>query len=206
MSDLFSGKRWIWFEIYDACPFEFHEPGPGHAMTFSSKPAANERLQSCAMVVILALMNRRKWIQFAVLSAIGAVTCFSKTTAAVPDSSPEQRLIKVGETRKYDNGVKVKFLRVIRDKRCPLEDECEKPGDAVIALRIKVGNYKARVYQLHTNRGRRTIWIPLDAPKLQNSKRKYAIRILTLSPLPLAPGKTTPAEEFRLNLDVALRR
>jgi hypothetical protein len=147
-------------------------------------------------------MNRRNWIKLATLTVLAAISGFS-TLAAAPEASPVQRLIRVGETRKYDLGMKVKFLRVTKDKRCPLDDECKNPGDATVVLRIKVGKNRGKIYQLHTNRRRQKLWILLD-PKDRKRKRYYRISINSLSPLPF-PGKVTPPENFRLDLDVALK-
>jgi hypothetical protein len=134
---------------------------------------------------------------------LASVTGFSPLAAAAPEASPIQRLIRVGETRNYDLGMKVKFLRVIKDKRCPLDDECKKPGDATVVLRIKVGKKRGNIYQLHTNTGRQKLWIPLDQ-KNKKGKRYYRIMVNSLSPLPF-PGKVTPPENFRLDLNVDLK-
>lgn len=146
-------------------------------------------------------MNRRTWIQSAVLSALATFTGLSATAA--PDASPTQREIRVGETRKYDNGMSVKFLRVKRDNRCPLGDVCKKPGDATVMLRVRVAKKTAKIYELHTNRGNKDLWILLDA-KDKKGRRYYRISINSLSPLPFE-GKITPPENFRLDLKVDLK-
>ena len=148
-------------------------------------------------------MNRRKWIQLAAISVLASVTGFSSLATAGPTATPAQRLIRVGETRKYDNGMKVKFLRVIKDKRCPLDDECKNPGDATVVLRIKVGKKPSKIHKLHTNKGRKQLWILID-PKKTPKSRYYRIRVKSLSPLPFE-GKITPPENFRLDLDIALK-
>ena len=148
-------------------------------------------------------MNRRNWIRLTALSTLASVTGFSHLATAAPEASPVQRLIRVGETRKYDNGMKVKFLRVRRDGRCPLGEECEKPGDATVMLRVKVGKKPGKIYQLHTNKGRKHIWILLD-PKDKKGRRYYRISINSLSPLPFE-GKITPPENFRLDLKIDLK-
>lgn len=148
-------------------------------------------------------MNRRKWMKLAVLSVLASATGFASLVAAAPEASPPQRLIRVGETRTYDNGMKVKFLRVIQDKRCPLGDECKRPGDATVVLRIKVGKARAKVHKVHTNKGIKKLWILIDSNK-KVKKRYYRIMVHSLSPLPFE-GKITPPENFRLDLDVALK-
>lgn len=147
-------------------------------------------------------MNRRNWIQLVALSVLASATGFSNLAAA-PEASPLQRLIRVGETRKYDNGMKVKFLRVTRDKRCPLGDECDSPGDATLELRIKVGKKPSKTYQIHTNKGRKRLWILLD-PEDKKGRRYYRISVNSLSPLPFE-GKVTPPENYRLDLKVSLK-
>lgn len=143
-------------------------------------------------------MNRRHWIQLAAFSVLGTVA-----SSASPDASPTQRLIRVGETRNYDNGMKVTFLGVSRDNRCPQGKDCPKPGDATVDLRIKVGKKPAKTYQIHTAKGRKQLWILLD-PKEKKGRRYYRIKVNSLSPLPFE-GKITPPENFRLDLGIALK-
>lgn len=146
-------------------------------------------------------MQRRKWIQLLALIAFGAIVSPSQATAA--EETPIRKLLRVGESKSYDTGFKIKFLKVSRDRRCPADVECAHPGDATIVLRIKTGKSRARNYTLHTNKKPRKLIIPVKFPELGNVEKSYAIKIASLSPLPVS-GKKTRTSAYQLDLKVSI--
>ncbi len=147
-------------------------------------------------------MKRREWMRILTLALLGAGT--RPAVAGTIREVPERELLGVGDTRQYGSGFKVTFAGVSKDVRCPADDECENPGDAIILLRVKVGKNRAKTHRLHTNRKRRKLVIPVKLPG-QGKRRYYALSIASLSPLPFE-GKTTPAKDYRLDLKISIAR
>lgn len=146
-------------------------------------------------------MKRREWMKMLSLSLVGAG--ISRGEASSNQEIPERELLSVGDSRRYDSGLKVTFLRVSRDNRCPADEECEKPGNATIILRIKAGKKRAKNYKLQTRKKPKKLVIPVKITS-QGKKKSFVLKIASLSPLPIE-GKTTPAEDYQLDLKVSLK-
>ncbi|MEO5917826.1 MAG: hypothetical protein ABIS50_26575 [Luteolibacter sp.] len=155
-------------------------------------------------------MNRRKIILSLALAALGASACFSGTTRAIAESAPVAIRVldplHVSATLTYDSQLKVTFISVIDDSRCPInaKTKCTSPGDAEVVLRIKVGTKKAKTYYLHTKTFPKQLEIPADPTKTGTTgiPKSYVIDIATLNPQPYA-GKTTKQSDYQLRLHLA---
>ena len=146
-------------------------------------------------------MNRRHLIQ---ALAMGS---FAFLFAATPASAVEEgntKALHVGETLRYDLGLKVTFLAVRNDSRCPINAKCIWAGDAEVVLRVKAGNQAARRVILHTHLKPQTVVIPAQVfpPGTAGIPKSYVIAIASLTPQPEA-GKKTLQSDYRLKLAVS---
>jgi hypothetical protein len=152
-------------------------------------------------------------IQSLVLTTLGASAFLSGSSHAETPAADANRQtpirtlenLKVGETLNYDGNLRISFLSVIKDKRCPLKIKCSDPGDAEVVLRIKVGGKKAAEYRLHTQNKPKKLVIPSNVAKtgMTGIPKSYVIDIGTLNPLPYT-GKVTPQSSYLLGLHVAV--
>ena len=145
-------------------------------------------------------MNRRHWIRTLAMSALAALATSTTITAgAERDSAP----LRVGESLQYDKGLKVTFLAVSRDHRCPINAQCLTQGDATVILRVKAGRQAARNVTIHTHEKSREVVIPASEfpPGMAGIPKSYVISIAHLNPLPLA-GNKTPQSRYRLGLRI----
>ena len=147
-------------------------------------------------------MNRRHLIQ-----ALAMGSC-AFLFSAIPASAVERRHgkgLRVGETLRYDGGLKITFLAVRNDSRCPINARCIWAGDAEVVLRVKAGNQAARKVTLHTHLKPQTVVIParIFPPGTAGIPKSYVISIAGLTPQPEA-GKKTLQSDYRLQLDISV--
>ena len=147
-------------------------------------------------------MNRRHLIQ-----ALAMGSC-AFLFGAIPASAVERRHgkgLRVGETLRYDGGLKITFLAVRNDSRCPINARCIWAGDAEVVLRVKAGNQAARKVTLHTHLKPQTVVIPAQIfpPGTAGIPKSYVISIAGLTPQPEA-GKKTLQSDYRLQLDISV--
>lgn len=116
-----------------------------------------------------------------------------------------ERGLHVGETLRYDGGLKITFLAVRNDSRCPINAKCIWAGDAEVVLRVKAGNQAARKVTLHTNLKPQTVVIPAQVfpPGTAGIPKSYVVGIAALTPQPEA-GKKTLQSDYRLKLDISV--
>lgn len=145
-------------------------------------------------------MNRRHWIRTLAMSALATLAA-SATIAA--GAERDSHLLRVGESLQYDKGLKVTFLAVSRDHRCPINAQCLTQGDATVILRVKAGRQAARNVTIHTHEKSREVVIPASEfpPGMAGIPKSYVISIAHLNPLPLA-GNKTPQSRYRLGLRI----
>lgn len=137
------------------------------------------------------------------MAAFGSGTYFSGSVggaaAAEPNGTPERQLFMVGATKNYGNGLKVTFLGVKKDSRCPEGLKCDTPGDAAVILRVKVGKQEPKTYTIHTNRRPQKLVIPGQAG-LIGVPKSYVIKIVSLSPERFSFVVKIPQDDYRLDL------
>ena len=128
--------------------------------------------------------------------------------SATPASAVERgngKGLRVSETLRYDRGLKITFLAVRNDSRCPINAKCIWAGDAEVVLRVKAGNQAARRVTLHTDLKPQTVVIPAQVfpPGTAGIPKSYVIRIAGLTPQPEA-GKKILQSDYRLSLDISV--
>lgn len=149
-------------------------------------------------------MNRRNIIKSLSMTVLASSTLFAPlATAATPEKPGKDKGLSVGQTLRHDEDLKVTFLAVLKDSRCPIEAKCIAAGKAVVSLRIKVGKQKPRIVSLSTLGKDRRIIIPLlpDGEVVVGIPKSYAISIASLSPERSISKKLTQAD-YRLKLKV----
>ena len=142
-------------------------------------------------------MNRRLLIRTLAMTALGTSAAFAAPEARRPN------LLRVGESLQYDEGLKITFLAVSKDQRCPINAQCVTQGDAAVVLRVKAGNQAARNVRIHTNDKPRQVVIPANEfpPDMAGIPKSYVISIAKLNPLPTA-GIVTPQSKYLLALRI----
>lgn len=157
-----------------------------------------ERVHNPAPII----MNRRSILRNLALAAIAPVFTTSAASAAAEKSGS----ISVGETFRYDKDLRITFLEVVNDSRCPMNAKCISEGDAEILLRVKAGAGPAKNYRLHTYLKPRRQIISVKYPDgMAGIPKSYQLSIAELSPLPTAGKKTKPSDyRLKLAIQVAL--
>lgn len=147
-------------------------------------------------------MNRRQLIRVLAMGTCALI--FSATRASAVDPGNENAL-HVGETFRYDSGLKITFLAVRKDSRCPINAQCLSAGDAEVVLRVKAGNQAARKVVIHTNLKPRTVVIPenIFPPGMFGIPKSYVIGIARLTPLPHTEEKLLQSD-YRLKLRISV--
>ena len=143
-------------------------------------------------------MNRRSILRNLALAAIAPVFPMSAASAASKGSGS----ISVGETYHYDKDLRITFVEVVNDSRCPINAKCISEGDAEILLRVKAGAGPAKNYRLHTHLKPRRQIISVKYPDgMAGIPKSYQLSIAELSPLPTA-GRKTKQSDYRLKLAI----
>lgn len=115
------------------------------------------------------------------------------------------RFLHVGETSRYDKGgLKITFLSVASDTRCPTNARCISAGDAEVVLKIKAGNQKAKTVTLHTNGKPRRFVIPANDSSMIGIPKSYVITLADLTPDRTIGKKIRPRDyEAKLKIQTA---
>ena len=150
-------------------------------------------------------MKRRQMIRTLALATLGIGSCLSSGSAAEKASVAVKILkpIQVGETLQFDKNLKVTFMEMVDDSRCPINAKCTSEGDAEVMLKVKVGGGKIKNYWLHTQTYPKKLEIPFTNP-LSGTVKTYIIDIATLDPHPYV-GKKFLQSEYKLGLHIAER-
>lgn len=147
-------------------------------------------------------MIRRKFLKTLTLTAIGS-TFISLNSEAASPTKGKRKVLSVGETLHFDDGLSITFIRVKKDQRCPINAKCLTAGDAEILLRVKVDGRKARTVSLHTNEQPLNHVFSVRYPEgMAGIPKSYNVSIGSLNPLPYA-GKKTPQRAYRLKLAIS---
>ena len=151
-------------------------------------------------------MNRRQLIRAFTMGTCALIFSVSGTSAQEAALSPRNKPpLKVGETLRYDSGLKITFLAVKNDSRCPINAQCISAGDAEVVLRVKAGNQAARKVVIHTNLEPSTIVIPAEElpAGMFGIPKSYVISIGRLNPLPNTEKKLLQSD-YRLKLQISV--
>ncbi len=146
-------------------------------------------------------MNRRNLLRNLALVALASATALFSTTAASA-ASDDSGSLSVGETYRPYEDLKITFLAVTNESRCPINALCISAGNAEIMIRVKAGKQPAKNYKLNTNRKPLYQVIPIVYPEgMAGIPKSYVLSIGELSPLPFA-GKKTKLSDYRLKLAI----
>ena len=131
-------------------------------------------------------------------SLTGAVVCLLLATAC-DEKSPTGPTVPIqqpftlapGQTATVEGTpVRVRFLRVSGDSRCPADALCIQGGDALVHIRAEGGGAAAD-YELHTG----------DSARAVASHAGFRIELNTLDPYPFS-SRTIRPEEYRATFTV----
>ncbi|MEO6052364.1 MAG: hypothetical protein ABIP78_13685 [Pyrinomonadaceae bacterium] len=97
----------------------------------------------------------------------------------------ETLTLRVGQERAADRGnIKVKFISVIEDSRCPINARCIWAGNAKIKIAVSKGRSAAKTYELNTG---------LDPHSI--NAYGYEIKFVDLTPY---PGEGTKSDRVTM--------
>ena len=151
-------------------------------------------------------MNRRHLIRSVSLATLGTLLAASgQASACLIPPGNHGRALRPGQSLHYDRGLTVTFLGVASDDRCPINAICVSQGDAVVVLRVKAGNQRAKIVRLHTDGEPNELVIPARKfpPGMAGIPKSYIISIESLNPLPTA-GVPTRQRDYRLKLAISV--
>ena len=85
-------------------------------------------------------MNPIPLLQFLALASFGALALSAAAPVAVAvEPAKEDNLLSVGETKRFADDLKITFLALKKDTRCPINAKCLSAGDAVAFLSADAG-------------------------------------------------------------------
>ena len=153
-------------------------------------------------------MNRRQMIRSLALTAVGIPASMTATSQAASDANAagiKRDALRVGGSRRFDSDLKITFLTVSKESRCPINARCISAGNAEIGLRVEAGNQPAKNYRLNTHDEPRHLVIPANVfpPGTVGIPKSFGIKIDSLLPLPTA-GVKTPLSAYRLRLGITV--
>ncbi len=133
------------------------------------------------------------------------MTALGTSASFAAKAEDKTDVLRVGQSLQYDEDLKITFIAVAKDQRCPINAQCLTQGDAVVVLRVKAGNQAARNVRIHTDLKPRRVVIPANEfpPGMAGIPKSYVIDIANLNPLPTA-GKPTPQSKYRLRLRISV--
>ena len=147
-------------------------------------------------------MKRRALIKTLAMSVLGSgMFLHAATPADAGNISAESADgLAVGQSFRFDPGLKLTFVKVRKDNRCPMGALCITEGDAVVVLRAHLPHQKPRTYILHTRESGQHVSIPAFPPGTLGFK-VYSVSLVSLTPRPRIGKKTKPSD-YRLSLSV----
>lgn len=151
-------------------------------------------------------MKRRDLIKSIAATALGAGTFMFTTvdTRAAGDAAQaDERKLAVGETVRFDKILRVTFLKVSNDSRCPINARCITAGDAEVLLEVKVGKKKPQIVSLHTHDDPRYVVLSALTDGMIGIPKSYTVKLKALTPQPTA-GKKTRQRDYRLTLGFSI--
>ncbi len=110
--------------------------------------------------------------------------------------------MSVGETQRFDMDLKVTFLGVKNDSRCPMGVFCIAAGDAEVLLRVQVGNKLPQNISIHTNRKPQKVTLSVLRAGTFGIPKSYTLHVSELTPNRL--GMIPKQFDYRLSLGVGV--
>jgi hypothetical protein len=126
-----------------------------------------------------------------VLALLLAVTACSEGSPASPTVPLNQQFeLAPGQSVNVEGAsIRVSFLRVLGDSRCPADVLCVQGGDAIVEIQVLPDGSGAVPYELHTG----------DMRPVQHGD--LTIQLIQLSPYPFS-SQTIPPADYRATLRV----
>ena len=119
-----------------------------------------------------------------------ATACNEKSPVAPTVPLNQQFTLAPGESASIENtSIRIEFLRVSGDSRCPADAICIQGGDALVEVRVSNGT--AAEYDLHTG----------DLSRSAVTHAGYRIELVQLQPYPFS-SRTIAAGDYRATLTV----
>jgi hypothetical protein len=137
-------------------------------------------------------MRGRVILRLALALLVLPLICCAQSTPPAADISLRQEFnLKLGQTiRVKGEGLKVRFVAVVEDSRCPKGEQCIRQGSAKISLEVTSGQDKPVTLELGTEPG------PQEATHLG-----YTVTLIALSPYPVTNRQNRP-EDYQATLAV----
>ena len=133
----------------------------------------------------------RKSLIVAVYCLFCATGCYEKAPTAPSVSLNHDFTLAPGEAATIeDSRVRVQFVRVSGDSRCPADAVCIQGGDALVHIRAGEGNMVE--YELHTG----------DESRAAITHAGFRIALINLQPYPFS-SRTIQPDEYRAMLRVS---
>jgi hypothetical protein len=148
-------------------------------------------------------MNRHKLIKTLAMTILSSGLCLlggPTASAATPFNAPT-RSLAVGQSLRYDAGLKLTFVQVRNDSRCPINARCISAGNAEVVMIAKVGSQPEKIIRLQTHNKPTYVVLPAAPPGTISTMKTYYLKIGSLNPLPIA-GTKTKQSDYRLVLDI----
>lgn len=128
-----------------------------------------------------------------VLSLLAAPACLFQSPSAPSVDVDAELLIPAGQTATVPGtAVRVSFVRVMGDSRCPADVMCIQGGDAVARISVTAPGVSPREYDLHTGNMK-----PVQHEEL-------TIALVQLQPYPFSSSPIQPGD-YRLTVRVTGR-
>jgi hypothetical protein len=116
------------------------------------------------------------------ITAILLFTIFTSISGLVYGQSNKSISVKLRTEKKVSNtGIRVKFLEMVEDSRCPRDTNCIWAGNAKIRLEVAKGS-RSQIIELNTN-----------TPNRDNRFGGYEFRITSLTPEPRSNIRINPS-------------
>jgi hypothetical protein len=122
---------------------------------------------------------------------LAATACNSKQPAGPSAPLNQQFTLPRGETISIDEtSVRLQFVEVTGDSRCPANAFCIQAGDAIVVVRV-LDTGAAADYALHTS----------DSARAAATHRQLRIELVQLAPYPFS-GSPIAQDDYRATLKV----
>jgi hypothetical protein len=149
-------------------------------------------------------MKRRELIKSLAMATLGGSGCLLATNLAAAEAQkPLERGLAVGQSLRYDDGLKLTLVAVRQDSRCPIGVMCISAGDAEIVLLAYVGKQPARIIRVHTNQEPRVVVLSALPPGQIGIPKSYGVRVESLSPFRKL-GKNIKQSDYRVVLGISV--
>jgi hypothetical protein len=110
------------------------------------------------------------------------ITILFLTTVA-PAASADNVSLRVGQQRTAVRGdIRVRFVSIVEDSRCPVGTNCVWAGNAKVRVRVTDRFGKTATVEMNTTMGQKGVHFG-----------GYAINLKSLTPLPRPRGRLTPS-------------